>query len=226
MRAVVFDLFGTLVPNLDPSHYVGRVSRIAAELGVPEEPFLNQWRTTFRARMDGTLIDGPDMYIPILDALGIAWERQQLVDADVIRSSMIQDGLAPKPDAVATLRELQDAGYLLALATDCSSGTPDLLDNTPLGRFFTVRAVSAHLKTTKPDARMYRHVLDGLGVTGEECLYVGDGNSRELIGAREHGMTTVWVDNGNAQQWEHEFVPDGDHTIRDLAEIPALLRSL
>ena len=226
VRAVVFDLFGTLVPNLEPEQYLGCVRRVAERLGAPLDPFLERWRATFRSRMDGALPDGPRMYVSILEELGVAFDDETLAAADEIRAGFLLGGLTPKSDAVACLEALRDAGFALALATDCSSGTPSLLDRTPLGSFFEVRAVSAHLRTTKPDPRMYRHVLDGLGVRGEHCVYVGDGNSRELPGAKEHGMTTVWVDNGGAQHWEHEYVPDGDHRVTDLATIPDLVRRL
>ena len=65
--------------------------------------------------------------------------------------------------------------------------------------------------------------LEGLGVEGGRSVYVGDGNSSELPGAKAHGMTTVWVDNGDAQHWRHEFVPEGDFAVTDLREIPSIL---
>jgi FMN phosphatase YigB (HAD superfamily) len=66
---------------------------------------------------------------------------------------------------------------------------------------------------------MYRHVLNGLGVEGNRCFYVGDGNSNELVGARRHGMITIWVDNGDCQGFKDNWAPGGEHTVRDLREI-------
>ena len=86
----------------------------------------------------------------------------------------------PKPDAVETLDRLAALGCGLALVSDCSSGTPALLDRTPLGPRLPVRAISAELRTRKPDPRMYRAATDGLGVDPSRCLYVGDGNSRSV----------------------------------------------
>ena len=54
--------------------------------------------------------------------------------------------------------------------------------------------------------------LDGLGVEGKDCIYVGDGDSNELTGAQEMGMHPVMIsvdyekDNNiyvyNRQEWD------------------------
>ena len=223
---MVFDLFGTLVPNLDTCGLLRCIDEMAGVLDAPREGFREQWRDSFLQRMDGSLPDGEEMFEPLLRVLGVAARPDASRAADRLRREYLQAGLEPKEGAVECLEELRSRGYRLALATDCSSGTPAMLDRTPLGAFFEVRAVSSHLGVTKPDPAVYEHVLAGLGVAGERCLYVGDGNSEELPGAKRHGMTTVWVDNGDDQRWEHRFVPDADHAVRDLREILALLDAL
>ena len=40
---------------------------------------------------------------------------------------------------------------------------------------------------------MYRQACDGLGVSPDACLYVGDGYGRELSGAASLGMTPVLI---------------------------------
>lgn len=222
-QAVVFDLFGTLVPNLDPVVHNRVLAEVACILAVPVEAFLPAWHRTFAARMNGTLRDGPAMFRPVLEALGVQVEADALARASELRRSALERALVPKPGALDVLDALSQRGLRLALATDCSSETPDLLDRTPLGRYFPVRACSAHLGVCKPHAAMYQHVLDALGLTGSACWYVGDGNSEELPGARRHGMTTVWVDNGAAQHFKERFVPEGEHRITDLRELLGVL---
>jgi putative hydrolase of the HAD superfamily len=221
--AVILDLFGTLVPNFSLDRFWGCVDRVADVLGAPRAGFRAEWRATFRQRMDGTLRDGEEMFVPLLRKLGVAVDGPSLAEANRLRRAFMAAELVPKDGARECLVELRRCGYRLALATDCSSDTPALLDRTPLGEFFEVRAVSADLGVTKPHPAIYEHVLAGLGVAGEACVYVGDGNSEELPGAKRHGMTTVWVDNGEAQEWKDRFVPEADLTIRDLRELPALV---
>jgi len=221
-EAVLFDLFGTLVPNLRRSEYELCKEEMAEILGAPHDRFGELWRATFKQRMNGRLRDGPEMFRGIVEELGLRADSATLEAADRARHEFILARLVPKDGALECLRELRGRGLGLALVTDCSSGTPAMLDRTPLGEFFTVRAASALLGTTKPDPVMYRHAMDGLGVEGGRCLYVGDGNSFELPGAKRHGMTTVWVDNGADQNWRHDYVPEGDFTVTHLGEIPGI----
>ena len=43
----------------------------------------------------------------------------------------------------------------------------------------------------KPDHEIYKRAMDTLFVSPKECLYVGDGGSKELFAARELGMKTL-----------------------------------
>ena len=43
----------------------------------------------------------------------------------------------------------------------------------------------------KPDKEIYKKCLAELGVSAEKCIYVGDGNDRELEGAHNAGLFAV-----------------------------------
>ncbi len=223
MDAVLFDLFGTLIPNLTPEALRGGLDDVAEVFDADPEAFYDEWRKGFRGRMEGTVRDGVDVFRPTLLALGLDPPEGDLVEAERRRAAFFLGQLAPKPDTLDTLDRLRDMGCGLALVSDCSSGTPALLDRTPLGTYFPIRAISADLRTRKPDPLMYHTACEGLGVDPASCLYVGDGNSEELPGAKRLGMTTIWVDNGDHQHWRERFVPDGDFTVRELGEIPEIL---
>jgi len=198
-------------------------ARIAECLGADLDAVLDAWGGTYRDRMEGRLRDDDLVFQPLADALGVDPSASSLRTAALIRSEFMRETLLIKPDAIDTLERLRAAGLVLALATDCTSGTPALLDETLLGPFFKIRAISSDLGVMKPDPIVYQHVLRELSVSGEDCWYVGDGNHEELLGARRHGMRTVWVDNGDRQFHRSRFVPTADHTVRNLAEIPSLL---
>ena len=176
--------------------------------------------------MDGSLPDGDEQFRPVVDALGHSVSNEQLVRASDLRRDLMREALTPRPGAVECLRELRARGLAIALASDCSSETPSLLDETPLGEYLPVRACSALLGARKPDPVVYRHALEGLGVAPADTLYVGDGNSEELPGASRLGMTTVWVDNRNTQYWKERFVPGGDHSVVRIDEVVAIVDRL
>ena len=70
----------------------------------------------------------------------------------------------------------------------------------------------------KPDAAIFSRAAERLGVTPEQCLFVGDNPAADVLGARNAGMQSVWFDNGLT--WP-ESEPEGE-TIRQLADLLAL----
>lgn len=226
MRAVIFDLFGTLVPNLDPARLRLAILSMANSISAPPARFERVWNETFPHRMDGRIPDGVDQFRPFAEQLGLDVTPAQLQASCEVRRRFMFESLQAKPAAVDCLEALRSMGLKLGMSTDCSSETPQLLLQTELGGHFESIAASALLRVRKPHPSMYTSVLDDLGVSGEECIYVGDGNSEELPGAKRHGMTTVWVDNGAEQHFKERFAPGGDHTVTCLSEIPPLIERL
>lgn len=226
MKAVLFDLFGTLVPNLAPEVWSRSCEEIAGILGIDPSDYGRLWSERFEERMTGRIQDGPGQFDDILEQLNHSLPTETRNMAYQAHRQMLATALQPKHDAIQTLDGILERGLKLALVTDCSSAAPEILDTTPLGKYFSCRASSAHLGTRKPDPVMYQHVINELEVNARDCLYVGDGNSHELPGAKKLGMTTVWVDNGDKQYWQERFEPAGDHTIEDLADLIPLLDRL
>lgn len=222
MDAVLFDLFGTLIPNVPRSVWTDATDDIAALLGGEPEPLRAEMSAQFPLRMNGEIPDGPNQFERLATNLAITAEPEALAAAAERWQAMLIEGFHPKPEAIGVLDALQARGIKLGLVTDCSTGTRTLFEQSPMGPYFEACAYSAHLRTTKPDARMYRHVIERLSVRPERCLYVGDGNSHELRGARELGMRTVWVDNGEAQHVRSRFDSDADHTVTTLDGVLAL----
>src|SRR5207245_5943751 len=73
----------------------------------------------------------------------------------------------------------------------------------------------------KPDPRIFRHALDGLGVESGDATFVGDSPSRDMAGARGVGMAHIWL-VGEAT-WHPPPCCPGDRVIRSLGELRGLL---
>ena len=225
MDAVLFDLFGTLVPNLPPERWRMTYHYVAGVLDVDSETFMREWDKLFEQRTIGTFRGVEEQMRGALAAFGANASDAALTKAAQMKRAFLLEALTPKDDAVHCLQELRARGFKLALVTDCSWETPEVLNDTPLGEFFSVRATSAHLGVRKPHAKMYEHALTGLSVDPLRCIYVGDGNSEELVGARRHGMTTVWVDNGEAQYFKDGWMPEGDHAVTKLKDVVQIVEN-
>ena len=183
-RAVVFDLWQTLVPW--PAESAAALyGQMAEAVGAPTEAFTEAWFSGREARETGPL---PDHVRWVFDQLGLEADPQVIV---TIRSDWTRGALVPRPEAVPTLEELRRRGHGLGLITVCSGDVADLWESTPFGGLFDATVFSSTAGLLKPDPRIYRLCCDELGVEPDDCLYVGDGANDELPGAERVGMTAV-----------------------------------
>ena len=225
-RAVLFDLFDTLIAVSTSERWHQMFADIAGVLEVDAERFGAEWSLGFERRMVGAVRHVEAQIEEVLDGLGETRDAECISRAADLKRVRLAGILEPKDDAVHTLDALQSRGVALGLVTDCSWETPAILEGKAITPYFSARACSAHLGFRKPDPCMYEHVIRALDIPAQDCLYVGDGNSHELSGARKLGMTTVWVDNGDGQHFKERWSPDGDHTVRELTELVELVDRL
>jgi putative hydrolase of the HAD superfamily len=119
-----------------------------------------------------------------------------------------------------------DMGCKIGLISDCSSEVPAIWNNTLFAELFDVAIFSCSVGMKKPDIRIYQLSAKQLEVKPQDCLYVGDGSSRELSGAMRAGMTPVLIraldEPNDAHQIEAENW-DGP-TISSLQDVLTLIK--
>lgn len=192
-KAVIFDLFGTLVDNYSWPEYRSVLTQMADLLGVPVNTFREMWAGAYVARARGDLPSTEASILYVCENLGVKPNRESVEAAVRVRVEYTRRELAPRLDAVPTLAKLKEAGLKLGLISDCSSEVPLLWDKTPFARLIEVPIFSATAGLKKPDPRIYMLACERLGVFPGDCLYVGDGDSRELTGADRVGMSPVLI---------------------------------
>jgi putative hydrolase of the HAD superfamily len=183
-RAVVFDLFDTLVDYDDTRsrEFSGSVARLC---GRDPEEFHGVWIEGRPRRDTGSMA----VY---LASLGI--EESSLGDLLELRRDWTRGILVrPRDGAVETLQELHGRGVRTGLITVCSEDVVDVWPETPFAGLFDAEVFSCSCGLRKPDPRIYRLALDQLEVEADEALFVGDGANDELAGAERVGMRAVLI---------------------------------
>jgi putative hydrolase of the HAD superfamily len=219
-RAVLFDLFGTLIGSgpMEERHAIAL--RVAADLEVDGPAFAGLVRATFDQRMRGHLGGLTDTYVELSRRLGASPDRQRVERAVATRLGYSRQ-LLGDTGAAPLLERLRGAGYLLGVVSDCSIETATVWESSWLSRAVDAVSLSCLLGTRKPDPEMYLEVTRALAVDPRHCLYVGDGGSHELSGARALGMDAVLVADpreAGRERIDEEAGWDGD-TIISLAEV-------
>jgi putative hydrolase of the HAD superfamily len=196
-RAVIFDLWGTLVP-FDTERWQRALALIAEALGIPCEEFECEWDRGYNQRL---VSDLRASFESVCRSLGVT-RADAIEDGFRLRVETYREMFVPCEDAVTTLRELRARGYRTGLVTNCTSEDPKLLGESPLASLFDVEVFSCRTGLKKPDRAIYELATTRLGVDPQLCLYIGDGGDHELDGAREAGMSPVLLRLGDTRSPE------------------------
>ncbi|MBE5801749.1 MAG: HAD family hydrolase [Clostridiales bacterium] len=187
-QAVLFDMFETLITHYGAPLYFG--TEMAAEAGVAAEVFLPLWR---RTDDDRTL--GRRRLEDVLEELyrSLGCYSPALVDGQVQKRKASKQECFRHlhPEILPMLSGLRQRGMRVGLISNCYFEEAEVIRQSPLFPCFDAVMLSCEQGVMKPDPEIFRRCTDALGVTPGQCLYVGDGGSRELETARSLGMTTV-----------------------------------
>ena len=195
IKAVIFDMFETLV-----TLFVGRTyfsENIAQDLGIPLDTFRKAWHSNEHERTIGkyTMKEGVEL---TLKATG-AWSKENVELVVQKRRQALEDTFsAIPPDSIKLLEALHQKGLKVGLITNTFSDECAIIKQSPLYPFFDATMISYETGLCKPDPQVYKAMIEKLSatpteglLTPEECLYVGDGGSRELYGAQDAGMQAL-----------------------------------
>ncbi|MCL2300116.1 MAG: HAD-IA family hydrolase [Firmicutes bacterium] len=96
-----------------------------------------------------------------------------------------------EPEILDTLRALKARGDRLCLVSNADTIDALPWTATPLAPLFDHAVFSCDVHLQKPDPEIYLLAARRMGARPEACVFVGDGGSNELAGAKAVGMRTV-----------------------------------
>ena len=227
LKAVIFDLFGTLVSPFSRKQNEQLLTEIAAVLSVDRVGFARMWNyDTVIDRVTGVFPTTHDNIEHICRSLGVQVDEASLHAATQIRVDHTRLTLEPRPDAIATLIRLRNSGYQIGLLSNCSAAVPLVWRETPLAPLLESPVFSCSVGLMKPDPKVYAVACRELNVEPADCLYVGDGSDRELTGALEVGMTAVLLRVSLGDTYDSSR-PDVEQwrglAVSNLSDVPGLL---
>jgi FMN phosphatase YigB (HAD superfamily) len=248
IRAVVFDLFDTLVDlhmeRIPPIEHAGtRISgtaralhdafsrrvqgvdfdRFAAALGAVDGDF----RTSRYAK--GLELPTEERFAAVLERLD-AFDPSLVSDLTDVHMGALRALVRVHEHHVDVMRDLRGR-VPLALCSNFSHSQTALriLEQARLAEFLDVVGISDAIGIRKPRPEIFQWVLAGLRAEPREILHVGDSLSADVAGAAALGIPTVWITRRVADPAavlrSHEG-PKPDYTIADLSELVPLVRSL
>lgn len=219
LRAVLFDLFHTLV-SLEVSKAPGPAP--TELLGVDRETWWNIW-----TRDSDRYVLGQARLEEILPAkariANPAVTDRQIQQALLARPARFRHALMNvEPDTLAGLTRLRAAGLKLGLVSNCGADEVEAWPDSPLSDLFHAAVFSCATGLRKPDPHIYLLAAARLGEKPSACLFVGDGASDELTGARNAGMTPVLLTRHLEVMAPHRIAPaeaQADFRVRTVSDL-------
>lgn len=206
--AVVFDLDYTLaVPRRDRQTLLNEATDAAGVPRITRAEYLDAHGADLATETRGPIFDA---ILEDGDPAAVAAHYRQA----------IEEALVPEAGAQDLLTDLRER-YRLGLLTDGPSRAQyGKLDALGWRDAFDAVVVTGELPAGKPDQRAFGAILDELGVSPEDAVYVGDHPVADVQGATEAGMYVIQV-----LRDQHEPSPDADATVEG-DDVTAELRTL
>ncbi|WP_204328117.1 HAD family hydrolase [Streptomyces aureoverticillatus] len=211
IKGVLFDFSGTLFHTESTASWL-RGALAASGLALPEDEAARLADALDRA---GAL-PGASPTVDVPDHLTDVWGRRdesaelhraaytglsrtvplpdpRLHDA-LYERHMIPEAWRPYDDAADVLRELRALGVRVGVVSNIGWDLRPIFRFHALDPYVDVYVLSYEHGVQKPDARLFAHACDGLGVAPEDTLMVGD-DRRADGGAAALGCAVHFVDH-------------------------------
>ena len=194
--AVIFDLFETLITEWGHKKYTK--NEMCSDLGIEREKFDIYWDEKEKERYIGE-VSFKESILYVCKKCGKHIDDSTLnaiIDNRIKTKSSCFEYV--NPDVFQLLNDLKAQGLKLAIISNCSSEEVTVIKQSKIYKYFDQGVLSYEVKLQKPDIRIYEEAAKLLGVALSECIFVGDGGSDELNGAKTAGMKAIqakWYTN-------------------------------
>jgi putative hydrolase of the HAD superfamily len=95
------------------------------------------------------------------------------------------------------LKELKARGYIVGVITNGPSKLQNhKMDNSGLRKYCDIVVVSGDVGIHKPNKGLFQYTADKLGLSCDECVYVGDHPVNDIEGSLEAGMHAIRMNYG------------------------------
>lgn len=126
----------------------------------------------------------------------------------------------PFPAQVEIIEKLRKAGIKNAIVTNITEervcSQKNKIADLGIAHLFDAIVISGELGIHKPDRRIFDHTAALLGVTNDQCIFVGDDPLSDVGGALNAQMEVVWLDRF---EYDGSFMGESRvHRVKDVRE--------
>jgi putative hydrolase of the HAD superfamily len=174
-------------------------------------------------RITGVVKDDFKILRNLANKIDITIPDEKVNEAVCVNKERFRAALTNIPKrTIDTLHYLKNQGYRLSLLSNADVMEIAAWDESPLASIFEATTFSCYVGYEKPEREIYEIAVNALQVRPNDCVFVGDGGSNELRGAKEIGMKTILITGIIEHLWP-ERIPElremADNEIRYISDL-------
>ena len=182
MTWLLFD-YGGVICRPQPAEDVASLARAA---GCSEAEFsAGYW--AYRLAYDRAELDGPSYWQKVGAGAGLCYSPAEIAELTRLDIASWQH---LRPATVALIDDLAAAGYPLALLSNAPVEVAEAVAAMPIASRFQHCEFSCFIRAAKPEPECYRAVLDVLGASPAEVVFLDD-RPENVAGARAMGIRGI-----------------------------------
>ena len=223
IKAVIFDLDNTLVDFM-----AMKAQAIDAAIHAMRDAGLRLSHEEIRKRIDEIYAERGIEFQNVFDQL--LFDQFSKVDYKILSSGIIayrrarEAALVLYPHVTLTLVELLKMNLKLAVVSDAPGREAWLrLCYLNLHHLFDAVVTFDDTKKRKPNREPFDEALKRLGIQAHEALMIGDWAERDVVGAAQVGMKTVFARYGDTFGTVHSHA---DYEVDDITQLIDIVKQL
>jgi putative hydrolase of the HAD superfamily len=221
IKGILFDLYGTLI-DIETDESLEEIYRGISHYLTYHGIYLHRWevRDRYYEIMKQQKEESGEKYREIdVEAIWNSFLKQEGIRAPLARRKLAtilaqlyraisRKRLQLYPGVKRVLDELRPT-YRMALVSDAQPcyALPEI-KAVGLDGYFDPIIISAHYGFRKPDTRLIGKALDGLKLGPAEVICVGNDMYRDIYGASQLGIKTIFVDSNQGAKSHDNVTPD------------------
>ncbi|MEM2940139.1 MAG: HAD-IA family hydrolase [Thermoproteota archaeon] len=214
IKAVLFDLDGTLVDTMEAFHLM--VNSLLKSFNKPERSFSENVKLVGKPSKTivETIVNETGLDVSLEEFSGIMFREW-------VYTYMPKHGKL-YPDSLNVLRALRERGYLLGVVSNTSKEElPHYLNSFKIGEFFSVAVSSGDVTSPKPSPEPVLKAIQALNVKPVEAVMVGD-RPEDVEAGKLAGTYSVAILRSVRPKAELEAVKP-DFIVSELSEMLSIL---
>jgi len=124
------------------------------------------------------------------------------------------------PDEYAdTIKKLHQT-HQLGIISDIWAKSPTFyrrLEQAGIRDLFKVIVFSSDIGIIKPSPKIFSAAMEKINTDISKVVYIGDSLRRDIVGAKNFGMSSIWI--GDENLIENDESADPDHIVSDLRDL-------